>query len=177
MDGVARGLVSLAVDLFPLTMWAMPDVKRQREGWMAEPIRELLNYIVVHYAVEDEQKDIDLNATAVEDGSEIESEKREVAQREAERAEELAEPFARGLVAAYRANQSGANELVLDDRDPDENRMADALIGFLVSYELAASRTEETDPMHYRYFVMVNWDRLQGVAQAAHINLSQALAS
>ncbi|MBA2521318.1 MAG: hypothetical protein H0V24_16800 [Chloroflexia bacterium] len=143
---------------------------------MAGTIRELLDYIVVHYAVEDEQKDVDLNASAVESGSEIESEKRDVAQREIDRAEELADPFARGLVAAYRASQAGATEIVLDDRDPEENRMADALIGFLVSYELATSRTEETDPMQYRYFVTVNWDRLQPVARAAGVDLTSALA-
>ncbi|MDQ3694059.1 MAG: hypothetical protein M3464_10570 [Chloroflexota bacterium] len=144
---------------------------------MAGSIRELLDYIVVHYAVEDEQKDIDLNATAVESGSAIESEKRDVAQREIDRAEELAEPFARGLVAADRANQAGTAEIVLDDRDPEENRMADALIGFLVSYELATSRTEETDPMRYRYFVTVNWDRLRSVARSAGVDLASALAS
>jgi hypothetical protein len=144
---------------------------------VAEPIRELLSYIVVQYAVEDEQKDVDLNANAAEDGSEIEAEKREAAQREIERADQLAEPFNRGLVAAYRAHQSGVSELALDDRDPDENEMADALIGFLVSYELASSRSEETEPLHYRYFVSVDWNRLRSVADAAGVDLERALAA
>ena len=144
---------------------------------MAEPIRELLDYIVVNYAVEDEQKDIDLNANAVETGHEIESEKREVAEREIERADELADSFTRGLVAAYRTSQNGEAEIVLDDRDPEENRMADALIGFLVSFGLAGSRTEETEPMHYRYFVAVDWERLRKVADDAGVNLEQALAA
>jgi hypothetical protein len=140
-------------------------------------IRELLNYIVVHYAVEDDQKDIDLNANAAETGEDIEMEKREVAQREIERANHLAEPFARGLVAAYRARRSGAPEIALDDRNPQENSMADALIGFLVSYELASSRSEETEPMHYCYYVTVNWDRLRSVAKRAGVDLDRALAA
>lgn len=144
---------------------------------MAEPVRELLNYIVVNYAVEDELKDVDLNASAVEDGAELESEKREAAQREIERADRLEAPFSQGLVAAYRARQAGVNEVVLDDRDPEENDMADALIGFLVSYELAASRSEETEPMHYRYFITVDWDRLRTVAEAARVDLDRALAT
>lgn len=148
----------------------------RREGRVAEPIRELLNYIVVHYAVEDELKDVDLNASAVEDGAELESEKREAAQREIERADRLEGPFNQGLVAAFRAHRAGVNEVVLDDRDPQENEMADALIGFLVSYELAASRSEETEPMHYRYFITVDWDRLRSVAGAARVDLDRALA-
>lgn len=144
---------------------------------MAAPIRELLDYIVIHYAVEDEQKDVDLNASAVEDGADIESDKREAAQREIERADRLEGPFSQGLVAAHRARQAGVNEVVLDDRDPQENEMADALIGFLVSYELAASRSEETEPMHYRYYIAVDWNQLQTVAGAAGVDLDRALTT
>lgn len=143
---------------------------------MAEPIRELLNYIVAHYAVQDEQVDIDINASAVEEGDEIASEKREAARREMARADELAGAFNQGLLAAHRANQAGENALVLDDRDPEENKMADALIGFLVSFELASSRSEETEPMHYQYTVMVDWDRLRQVAAEAGVDLDAALA-
>ncbi len=143
---------------------------------MAEPIRELLNYIVVQYAVKDEQIDIDINANAVEEGDEIAAEKQEAARREMARADELEDAFTRGLLAAYRAKQAGQNELVLDDRDPDENRMADALIGFLVSFELAASRSEETEPMHYQYTITVDWDRLRAVAVNAGVDLNRALA-
>ncbi len=143
---------------------------------MAEPIRELLNYIVVQYAVKDEQIDIDINANAVEEGDEIAAEKQEAARREMARADDLEDAFTKGLLAAYRAKQAGQNELVLDDRDPDENRMADALIGFLVSFELAASRSEETEPMHYQYTITVDWDRLRAVAVNAGVDLNRALA-
>lgn len=144
---------------------------------MAAPVRELLRYITLQYAVEDEQKDVDLNANAAETGDDIESEKQDVAQREIDRADQLAEPFTQGLVAAYRAHRSGAAEIALDDRDPNENEMADALIGFLVSYGLASSRSEETEPMHYRYFIAVDWDRLRSVADAAGVDVDRALAA
>ena len=143
---------------------------------MAEPIRELLNYIVVQFAVKDEQIDIDINANAVEEGDEIAAEKQEAARREMARADDLEDAFTKGLLAAYRAKQAGQNELVLDDRDPDENRMADALIGFLVSFELAESRSEETESMHYQYTITVDWDRLRAVAVNAGVDLNRALA-
>jgi hypothetical protein len=54
--------------------------------------------------------------------------------------------------------------------------MADAMIGFLVSFELAASRSEETEPMHYRYTVTVDWDRLRQVAADVGVDLDRALA-
>jgi hypothetical protein len=65
--------------------------------------------------------------------------------------------------------------LVLDDRDPEQNQEADALIGFLVSHDLASSRAEETEPRHYRYYVAVDWDRLAAAASAAGIDLDQTL--
>jgi hypothetical protein len=148
----------------------------RREERVAEPIRELLDFIVVQYAVQDEQIDIDLNANAAEEGEEIASEKQAAAQREMARADELSDAFNQGLLSAYRAYQAGEKELVLDDRDPEENRMADALIGFLVSFELAESRSEETEPMHYRYTITVDWDRLRQVAADAGVDLDRALA-
>jgi hypothetical protein len=138
-------------------------------------IRRLLDHIVAQYVVRDEQKDIDLNAPSTESGEELESEKREAAQREASRAGELADPFRQGLVLADRARAAGRAEIALDDRRPDEDRIADALIRFLVSFDLATSRTEESEPLHYVYHVAVDWDRLGEVARAAGVDLDQAL--
>ena len=142
---------------------------------MPERVRTLLDYIVSHYVVVDEQKDIDLNAAASESGGEIETEKDEAVLRERERAEALAEPFRRGLLAAWQARRAGRGDLALDDRRPDENAMADALIRFLVSFDLAESRTEETEPLHYVYHLRVDWDRLAGVARSAGIDLDAVL--
>ena len=142
---------------------------------MPDRIRALLNDIVTHYVVRDEQKDIDLNAPASEPGGELESEKRQAARREVERADELADAFHHGLVLAYRNWTTGAGALALDDRRPAENEIADALIGFLVSYDLAESRSEETEPMHYTYHVTIDWERLGAVADAANIDLRRTL--
>ena len=142
---------------------------------MPDHIRRLLDYIVTQYVVRDEQKDIDLNATPAEPGDAIESEKQEAARRELDRARDLGDAFHQALVLAYRSQAAGGPEIALDDRRPDEDRMADALIRFLVSYDLAASRTEETEPLHYVYYVAVDWDRLDDVARAANVDLHQAL--
>lgn len=143
---------------------------------MPERIRKVLDTIVTRYAVLDEQKDIDLSAAASETGAQLAAEKRAAAQRETQRAGELADAFRAGLIAAYRRRQAGESDLVLDDRRPDENRMADALIGFLVRFELAASRSDETEPNHYVYSIEVDWPRLGEVARAAGVDLERTLA-
>lgn len=142
---------------------------------MPDRIRHLLDHIVATLVVRDEQKDIDLNAPPTESGEAMEADKREAARREAERAGSLADAFRRGLVAAYRARAVGQSEIALDDRRPEEDRTADALIRFLVSFDLAASRSEETEPRHYVYHVAVDWDALTGVAREAGVDLDQAL--
>ncbi len=144
---------------------------------MAEAIRKVLDHIVDHYAVRDEQKEIDLNAPPMESGADIESDKQQVARREEDRADDLAEAFHRGLLLAHRARAAGQEQILLDDRHPELDRVADAMIQFLVRYDLATSRSEETEPMHYIYAVAVDWDRLQTVARAVNVDLAQALAT
>lgn len=137
---------------------------------MADDLRKLLDYIVRTYAVHDELVTIDLEASAVDRGGSLESDKRRALRREADRAEELADAFVRGLSLA------SDGLVVLDDRNPDEDRMADALIRFLVRHDLAHSRTVETlDAQHYRYRIMINWNRLQAVAASAGVDLDQAI--
>lgn len=142
---------------------------------MADRVRKVLDHIVAQYVVRDEQKDIDLNAAAAEPGDAIASEKRQAARREGDRADDLADAFRQGLLLAYRSRAAGQPEIALDDRDPAEDRIADALIRFLVSFELAASRTEESEPMHYVYHVAVDWDRLVQVAHETGVDLDEAL--
>ena len=143
---------------------------------MPDRVRRLLDHLVVDYVVREEQREIDLSAPAAELGAEIASEKQRAAAREARRADDLANAFERGLVGAYRAQRAGQPELVLDDRQPDENQMADALIRFLVTLELASSRTEETEPLHYVYYVAVDWIKLAAVAAEAEIDLDATLS-
>lgn len=142
---------------------------------MADRVRKLLDFVVANYVVRDEQREIDLTAGARESGEVIESDKRQAVTREAMRADELADDFRHGLIAAYEARRAGREEVALDDRRPAEDRMADALIHFLVSYDLATSRTEETDPQHYVYYVAVAWPRLLAVAERAGVDLETAL--
>ena len=142
---------------------------------MPDRIRRLLDHIVAQYVVQDEQKDIDLNASASESGADIESEKLDVAEREVDRAGSLADAFREGLILAYRARGAGRAEIALDDREPAEDQMADALIRFLVSYDFAASRVEETEPLHYVYHVTVDWDRLATTARDAGVDLDGTL--
>ncbi len=142
---------------------------------MPDRVRRLLDYVVDHYVVRDEQRDIDLAAGVREPGEAIEADKRQAAMREGIRADELANPFRLGLVAAYRARLAGEPEVPLDDRRPNEDRIADALIHFLVRFDLATSTTEETEPMKYVYRVAVDWSRLGEVAQRAGIDLDATL--
>jgi len=143
---------------------------------VADEMRRLLDHIVDHYVVRDEVKSIELDATPREPGEVIESDKRAAARREAERADELADAFGRGLALAHRRHGLGGSDLRLDDRKPEEDRMADALIRFLVSHDLASSHTEATEPNHYAYHVTIAWDRLGEVARAAGVDLNRALA-
>ena len=142
---------------------------------MADDTRKLLNYIVDHYVAQDARKSVDLDATSRESPATIEADKRQLVRREADRASDLADAFAQGLTLAYQRHRVGGNEIRLDDRKPDENAMADALIQFLVSYDLAASHTQVTEPGHYSYYVTVNWDRLARVARDAGVDLDRAL--
>jgi hypothetical protein len=45
-----------------------------------------------------------------------------------------------------------------------------------VRFDFAESRSEETEPGHYNYFISVNWDPLYQVAESAGIDLPAALA-
>jgi hypothetical protein len=142
---------------------------------VADEIRRVLDAIVRHWVVNTEQRAVELDASAADSGAEIESDKQEAVRRELGRAEELAPAFEQGLVQAWQRSRVGGAEIALDDRDPDQNRIADALIRFLVSYDLASSRSTETDANHYIYAVTIDWDRLGDVAREAGIDLPEAL--
>lgn len=142
---------------------------------VADEAKKLLDYIVRRYVVHDELVAIDLDASASDLGQSIETEKQSAARREMQRADDLADDFAEGLARASDLRGAGQNELALDDRNPTENRIADAMIGFLVSYHLASSHTEETDAGHYVYYIAVDWDRIKHIADEAGLDLAQAV--
>jgi hypothetical protein len=142
---------------------------------LADDARKLLDYIVRHFVLHDELVSIDLDASASDPGAEIEMDKREAVQRELARADDLAAAFTDGLARAYQLRGTGQDELALDDRDPVQNQIADAMIQFLVSHQLAASRSEPTTEYHYVYYIAVDWDRLREVAADAGVDLAQAV--
>jgi hypothetical protein len=136
---------------------------------VADDLRKLLDHIVRTFVVRDELVAIDQDATASDAGAAIESDKRRARRRELDRAGDLADAFGKGIA---RAN-SGL--IVLDDRNPDENLIADALIHFLVRTDLATSRAVETEPNHYRYRILINWPKLESVAREAGVDLDHAV--
>lgn len=143
---------------------------------MADAFTNLLDLIVRDYAITDAQKDVDLNAPADEPATVIEAEKHHIVTESAERARHLFPSFRSGLLLAFEAQGEGNHEIRLDDRDAGQNAIADALIAYLVRFDFAESRSEESEPGHYYYFISVNWDPLYQVAQGAGIDLPAALA-
>jgi hypothetical protein len=143
---------------------------------VADAFSDLLESIVRDYVIIDAQKDVDLNATADESAAAIEAEKQQIVTDASEQARVLLPAFRTGLLLAFEAQGLSKPEIRLDDRDAQQNAIADALIMYLVRFDLAESRSEETEPGHYDYFISVNWDSLYQVADAAGVDLPAALA-
>jgi hypothetical protein len=158
----------------------LPPVARNgaRSGrvCVADAFADVLELIVRDYAITDAQKDVDLNASVDEPASVIEADKQQIVTEAAERARQLFPSFRNGLLLAFEAQGIGKHEIALDDRDAEQNAIADALIAYLVRFDFAESRSEETEPGHYDYFISVNWDALYQLAQSAGIDLPAALA-
>ena len=144
---------------------------------MADQLDKLYDYIVRQYVMKDELIDVDLLASASEDGSAIENEKHQIVVRETDHARQMRESFRAGLTTAWQLEQNGEKELRLSDQDPVENSIADALIRYLVSFGLASSRTEQVSETAYNYYVSVDWTQLQEIAARMGIDLSQELAA
>jgi hypothetical protein len=139
---------------------------------VADPISQVYDAIVTRLAIPDEQKDVDLNASAADDET---ADKAAVAEAELARAAALAGPFREGLLAAHAAAQRGEPSIALDDRQPTQNAMADALIQTLVAHGLAEAKTTETEPNHYVYAIAVDWPKLASLAADAGVDLDAAL--
>ncbi len=143
---------------------------------MADAFSALLDAIVRDLVIVDAQKDVDLNSGSEVDGSAIAAQKAEIVASSEARAAELGDAFRNGIVLAYEAQGAGHSEISLDDRQTEQNALADALITYLVRYDLGESRSEETDPGHYLYFISVTWGALYQFAEANGIDLPAALA-
>ncbi len=141
---------------------------------MADDLARLLRHIAHQYTGPQEVKEVerdDPNISADDLGRQ-----RDRAMRDEERrVQELKDAFRRGLARSYRAREAGGDAISLDDRDPDQNRIADALVHFLVGPGIATSRTRETIPQHYIYTIWVDWPRLFRVAREARIDLKASI--
>ena len=146
-------------------VYNVPDVQL-KEQMMANSLKKLLIYIVQHPVMQNEAREAELDATAVQD---VAGEVRAIAQDQQEDADQRASYFARGL----RLATSGP--LVVDDTDPEGNEIADAFARYLVAPDLATSQGVPLSDGHFRYTFEVNWPRLQDVAKRAGIDLDAAL--
>lgn len=135
-------------------------------------IRQLLKTIVDRYEAPLEEKAAELsNPAAAELGKQSPDElEREAGVRA--RAQELADAFAAALQTAAQKRPASVR---LNSADAAQNRMADALIQFLVRPGFATVQTDETAPDVFAYTIAVDWPALQRVADEAGISLEEAL--
>jgi hypothetical protein len=137
---------------------------------MADELHKLLLYIVEHPVMQNQQRESQLEATAVRD---VSAEISAASQDQRSDAERLAPFFARGLKLAA---ESGGN-LTVDDGTPDGNGIADAFARFLVAPNLATSQSEPAGDNHFRYLFEINWPLLRDLASRAGVDLDRALAT
>lgn len=142
---------------------------------MANDVQKLLQHIAHHYIGRQEAIEVERDASAAETGDALTADKRRVMKQEEDRAEALGDYFRAGLQRADDARRAGGNAISLDDRKPDEDQQADALIHFLVRSQLATSTSRETDQHHYIYTIAIDWDALDRVAREAKVNLTSVL--
>ena len=133
---------------------------------MADNLKKLLLYIVQHPILQNERREAELDATAVQD---VAGEVRAIAHDQHEDASQRAPYFAKGLRLAT------AGPVVVDDTDPEGNAIADAFARYLVAPDLATSQGEKLSEGHFRYTFEVNWPKLNAVAQRAGVDLDEAL--
>ena len=142
---------------------------------MADDVEKLLRYIARRYVAREELLEIERDATAADEGHEIVAVQRRAIQSEEQKATDMADAFREGLRRADAARRAGGNAISLDDRKPQDDRLADALIHFLVRTDMASSTTRETDPHRYIYTISVDWDALNRVAKSAKVSLGEVL--
>lgn len=142
---------------------------------MADDVEKLLRFIARGYLGRQEALEIERDATAADEGPNIVADQQRVMREEEQRASDLSGAFREGLLRADAARRAGGNAISLDDRKPDEERQAEALIHFLVRSDLASSTTRETEQHRYIYTVSVDWEALDRVAHDARIDLHDLL--
>lgn len=143
----------------------------KEEEPMADDAERLLRHIVRRTLLPISTVEVELDARAVEDASEIAADQERIVREEENRVADLADAFREGLRRAGAAHRAGGNAISLDDRRPEDDRQADALIHFLVRSQLATSTTRETDPQQYIYTISIDWPALERMASEARVDL------
>lgn len=138
--------------------------------------RKLLDFIITNPIATLEEKKAEFSSHAVDRDDQSATMAGHEVQTETDAAVRLFPAFYAGLRHAGAAGGPQAGALVLDDADPQQNAMAEALIRFLVKPHLATVETEELGETHYRYHITLDWPGLQRTATLAGVPLDAALA-
>ena len=138
-------------------------LRAERSGFpdLDRPLASLLDALVWFFKVPTETLDIEATATARRPMGDVLREARAVGDEELERAREALPAFEAGISAA---RASDTPEVSFDSADPEQDRIAGALISYLVTTDLATVRTEELPDERYRYHIAIDWPRLDTFA-------------
>lgn len=134
---------------------------------MADNLNKLLMYIVDHPLRQEESKEAEREASAVQD---VSAEIKGLVQEQKKGAEKLAPYFAQGLRQA-----TTQFPFVVDDATEEGGNIAEAFARYLVTPGLATSQSAELPGNHFQYTFEVNWDMLRSLAGRAGIDLDAAL--
>ena len=139
------------------------ELRRRRSGFpdSGRPLASLVQAITWIYKVRDETMLIEATSTSRRDMADVKREEQDVAEDELARVDEAVPAVAEGL---RRARAAGGGEIPFDSRDPDQDRLAGALIAYLVATDFATVRTDELGDEQYRYNIAVDWQRLDDLA-------------
>jgi hypothetical protein len=142
----------------------LAELRRRRRGFpdRDEPFASLAEAIAWCSKVPAETMVLESSAGARRPMADVAEDEERLRTTELERARASALDLENGL---RLARSVGAREVVLDSRDPAEDRLAGALISILVAGDFATARTEDLGDEQYRYFVAVDWPALDAMAE------------
>ena len=142
----------------------LAELRRRRRGFpdRDEPFASLAEAIVWCSKVPAETMVLEASAGARRPMADVAEDEERLRTTELERAREAGLDLENGL---RLARSMGAREVVLDSRDPAQDRLAGALISILVASDFATARTEDLGDEQYRYAVAVDWGALDAMAE------------
>ncbi len=141
---------------------------------VADDLDKLLRHIARNYTGPQEAREVERDDPNIP-AEALKQERQRLLRTEERRAHELADAFRAGISQSHLASRAGGDAISLDDRDPEQNRIADALVHFLVGPGIATSRTRATGPQHYIYTIWIDWPQLRNVAREAGIDLNASI--